>query len=307
MRSEHHDVVVVGGGVAGVSAALEAFDIQLDVALLEAGPRLGGQLVEDPNSIRNVAAGRFESGEALRKALEESAAILADRVLVSHAVTAANLEERWVETSGVRFVGAALLVAAGARKQYLPAARDGAFGGDVTYLLESQGDRFVGRTVAVIGGGDSATLDALELARKGSKVKLIHRSTKLTARRDILRQLDTEPDIEDLPGWELEAVRGTDHLEEIVLVAVNGGHRRSLPVGGLVVKIARAPSTEAFSGQLELDRHGAVVVDADLRTSRTGVFAAGDVVSGSYPRVATAMGQGVLAAKSMLRFLERLG
>ena len=209
MRSERHDVVVVGGGVAGVSAALESFDIQLDVALVEAGPRLGGQLAEDPNSIRNVPAGRFESGEAFRQALEESAAILGDRVFVSHAVTAADLEERWIEANGVRFVGEALLVATGARKQHLPAATDGAFGGDVTYLLESQGDRFEGRTVAVIGGGDSATLDALELARKGSKVKLIHRSQKLTARRDILRELETEPGIEDLPGWEF-GVRARD-------------------------------------------------------------------------------------------------
>ncbi|MGH9205704.1 MAG: NAD(P)/FAD-dependent oxidoreductase, partial [Acidimicrobiales bacterium] len=177
---KHHDVVIIGGGPAGVSAALECYDIRLDVVLLEAGPRLGGQLVEVPNSIRNVAAGRFANGDALRNALQESSAVLADRVRVSHPAVSANLDERWVEANGQRYHGDALLVTSGSTRQQLPMAVDGAFGGDITYQVESQPERFVGRSVAVIGGGDSATLDALELARTGSTVKLVHRSNTLT-------------------------------------------------------------------------------------------------------------------------------
>jgi thioredoxin reductase (NADPH) len=301
---EHHDVVIVGGGAAGVNCALECFDIQLDTVLVEASATLGGQLPEILHSVRNVAAGRFADGEALQRALLESAEILGDRVRLSHPVTTADVDARAVEVDGGRLSGRALVVATGTRKQNLEAAPDGAFGGDVTYQLEPQLPSFGGRDVAVIGGGDSATLDALELARQGSSVKLIHRSPNLTARQDILRQLHDQPGIEDLPGWELEAAQGAERLESIVLVRPSNGERQEVAVQGLVVKIARAPNTKLFDGQLELDRSGAVVVDRELRASRAGIFAVGDVVAGAYPRVAAALGQGSLAARSVLHYLE---
>jgi thioredoxin reductase (NADPH) len=303
---EHHDLVVIGGGPAGVSCALECFDIQLDTVLFETHRVLGGQLVEIPHRVRNVAAGEFENGRALQQELERSSAILADRVRVEQRVTRADLGDLSVEVDGRRITAKAILIATGTAKQQLPGALDGAFGGDVTYQIESGTDRFVGRDVVVIGGGDSATLDALALARGGSSVLLVHRSDRLTARRDIVDDVRDEPRIADLPGWELDAVRGTDRLEEVVLVRTTTEERRTVAAGGLIVKISRVPRTGAFRGQLELDRNGAVVVDEQLRTSRPGVFAAGDVVAGAYWRVATALGQGSLAARSILRHIEEL-
>jgi thioredoxin reductase len=302
---EQHDVVVVGGGVAGVNCALECFDIQLDPVLVEASAAMGGQLPEILHSVRNVAAGRFADGQALQRALRESAEILGDRVRLSHPVTAADVEARAIEVDGERLSGRALVVATGTRRQFLEAAPDGALGGDITYQLEPVLDSFTGRdVVAVIGGGDSGTLDALELARRGSSVKLIHRSPQLNARRDILRQLRDQARIEDLAGWELEAAHGAERLESIVLVRPSTDQRQEVVAHGLVVKIARAPNTQLFEDQLELDRSGAVVVDRELRTSQAGVFAVGDVVSGAYARVAAALGQGSLAARSVLHYLE---
>jgi thioredoxin reductase (NADPH) len=305
MTSEtSHDVVVIGGGVAGVNCALECFDIQLDTILIEANATLGGQLPEIGHSVRNVAAGRFADGHALQRSLLEATAILGDRVRLSQPVTKADLADRVIDVDGERIAGCAVVVATGTRRQYLEAAPDGAFGGDVTYQVEPQLDSFAGRDVAVIGGGDSGTLDALALARRGSSVTLIHRSRDLTSRHDILRQLRDEPRITDLGGWDLEATRGTDRLESIVVVNHSTGERKELAVRGLVVKIARVPNTELFAGQLELDRSGAIVVDRELRTSRAGVFGVGDVVAGAYPRVAAALGSGSLAARSVLSHVE---
>jgi thioredoxin reductase (NADPH) len=300
---DKRDVVIVGAGVAGVSCALECHDIQLDTVVFEADPQAGGQLAEIPHSIRNVAAGRFENGSALRGALEESAALLGPSLRLSQPVTHADLGGRSVEVDGRRVVAGALVLATGTGHQQLPSALDGAFGGDVTYQVESHWEAFVGRDVIVIGGGDSATLDALQLARAGSTVKLVHRADALKARDDIIEQIRREPRIEDLAGWELESLHGSERLEEAVLRRADG-QRLRLRTEGVVVKIARVPRTQLFREQLDVDRGGAIIVDRELRTSRDGVFAAGDVVADAYARVGTALGQGVLAARSVLRYLQ---
>ena len=102
----------------------------------------------------------------------------------------------------------ALLIASGSAPQRLPVAVDGAFGGDVTYHVENDPDHFAGRAVVVIGGGDSATLDALGLASTSPSVILAHRSERLTSRHDIVARVRAEKRIEDLPGWELESATG---------------------------------------------------------------------------------------------------
>ena len=137
---ERHDVVIVGAGAAGVSCALECFDIQLDTVVYETTDEPGGQLAEIPHSVRNVAVGRFENGRALRQTLEDSSAILGDRLRVSHSVTRADLAECWVEANGTRVHGTALVLCTGTARKHLPAAVDGAFGGDVTYQLEPRRD-----------------------------------------------------------------------------------------------------------------------------------------------------------------------
>ena len=164
MIADHvFDVIVIGGGLAGVNCALECFDIRLDTLLVESTPALGGQLPEVLHSVRNVAAGRFASGADLQRALHETAAILRDRVRLSDPVTAVDLEGRWLEAGGDRLRFRALVVAAGTSEQYLAAAPDGAFGGDITYQLENDPRHFSGSEAAVIGGADSAAKALLEV------------------------------------------------------------------------------------------------------------------------------------------------
>jgi thioredoxin reductase (NADPH) len=304
MLEQQHDIVVIGGGTAGVSAALECADTQLDVVLVEATAALGGQLAEISHPVRNVATGRYADGMDLATGLQRAAEHLGDRVLLSHRVTSAGLAEGWVEAQGTRFQSKAVLIASGTVPQELAAAVDGSYGGDVTYHVEIDPDRFRGRPVVVVGGGDSATLDALALAPIASSVMLVHRSEKLTSRHDIVAELENEPRIEDLAGWEVESLHGGEHLEEVVLIHTATSEHRTVPAGGLVVKISRDPCTDVFRDQIDLDDRGFVVVDGDLATSRRGVFAAGDVVGGAYWRVSNALGHGSLVSRSILRYLQ---
>ncbi len=174
----------------------------------------------------------------------------------------------------------------------------------MTYLVEPHLERFAGRPMAVVGGGDSALLDALELAGTGSQVTLVHRSSHLTARQDVVDRVRSESRITEMVPWTLDSLVGSDHLEGVELSKVGGDEQRRLDVAGVVLKLGREPCVDLFRDQVDLGSRGGIAVDADLRTSDRRTFAAGDVVDGAYERIATAIGQGSLAARSILRHLQ---
>jgi thioredoxin reductase (NADPH) len=298
-----HDVVIIGAGAAGVSAAIECFDIQLDVVLLEASSKIGGQIDQIPHTVRNVAPAP-DGNPALVDALASHASILGDRLQLDWPVTRLDLDDGLVTAGSRRYRARSVLVATGSRRRELEKIPEGSFGGDVTYLVESHIARFVGRPMAVVGGGDSAALDALALAEAGSPVTFLHRSLRLGARQDLVERVRSEERITEMAGWTADRFIGSDRLEGVEVSHRGTGERRRLDVGGIVLKIGREPCTELVRDQLDLGGHGGIMVDAKLRTSHPRGFAAGDVVEGAYERIATAIGQGSLAARSILTHLE---
>lgn len=298
-----HDVAVIGAGAAGVSAAIECYDIKLDVVLLEAAGKVGGQIDQIPHAVRNVAPAP-DGNEALVDALARHASTLGDRLQLDRTVSRVDLAGGIIEAGTHRYRTRSVLVATGSRRRELENAPDGSFGGDVTYLVEPHRARFAGLRMAVFGGGDSALLDALELAEGGSPVTLVHRSPHFTARKDVVDRVRSEGHITEMAGWTLDSLVGSDRIEGVDVLEPSTGEHRRLEVGGVVFKLGRAPCTELVRDQLDLGAHGGIAVNGDLRTSDPRTFAAGDVVDGAYERVATAVGQGSLAARSILNFLQ---
>jgi thioredoxin reductase (NADPH) len=301
---EHsYDVVVIGAGAAGVSAAIECDDIQLDVVVLEAAGKVGGQIDQIPHTVRNVAVA-MEGNEAVVDALGRHASTLGDRLRIEQAVTRLDLSVGLVEAGPHRYRARSVLIATGSRRRELDNAPDGSFGGSVTYLVEPHIARFAGLPMGVFGGGDSAALDALALADVGSPVTLVHRSPHLTARRDVVERVRSQSLIAEMAEWDLGRLIGSDDLQGVEVLNRRTGERRRLDVSGVVLKLGREPCVDLVRGQLDLGAHGGITVDADLRTSDPRTFAAGDVVEGAYARIATAIGQGSLVARSILAFLE---
>jgi len=297
-----HDVAVIGAGAAGVSAAIELYDIKLDVIVFEATGKVGGQIEHIPHAVRNVAPAP-EGNQALVDALARHASTLGDRLHLDQVVTRVDLATGLIEAGAHRYRARSVLMATGSRRRELEHAPDGSFGGDVTYLVEPHLARFAGLPMAVFGGGDSALLDALELAESGSHVTLVHRSPRPTARPDVVDRVRSEGRITELAGWTLDSLVGSDHLERVDLVEPNSDQHRQLEVAGVVLKLGRAHCVDLVRDQLEIGAHGGIVVNGDLRTSEPRTFAAGDVVEGAYERIATAIGQGSLAARSILDYL----
>lgn len=298
-----HDVVVIGAGAAGVSAAIECFDIQLDVVVLEAASKVGGQIDQIPHTVRNVVPA-MDGNDALVDALARHAATLGDRLQLDQPVTRLDLAAGLVDAGTHRYRTRSVLVATGSRRRELENAPDGSFGGDVTYLVEPHLARFAGLPMAVIGGGDSAALDALALAAADSAVTLIHRSPHLTARRNLVERVGAEGRITEMAGWTLDNLVGSDRIQGVDLSNRSTGAHRRIDVRGLVLKLGREPSVGLVRDQLDIGIHGGIAVDTDLRTSDPRTFAAGDVVEGAYERIATAIGHGSLAARSILAYLE---
>jgi thioredoxin reductase (NADPH) len=298
-----HDVVVIGAGAAGVSAAIECFDIQLDVLVLEATSKVGGQIDQIPHTVRNVATA-LEGNDALVDALARHASIVGDRLKFDQTVTRIDLGAGVVDAGAHRYRTRSVLVATGSSRRELENAPDGSFGGDVTYLVEPHLARFAGLPMAVFGGGDSAALDALALAATGSPVTLVHRSPHLTARRDLVERVRAEGRITEMAGWNLGKLVGSDRLQGIDVSDSSTGEHQRLDVRGVVLKLGRAQRVDLVRDQLNLGVRGGIAVDAELRTSDPRTFAAGDVVEGAYERIATAVGQGSLAARSIVTYLK---
>ncbi len=215
-----------------------------------------------------------------------------------------DLAAGMVDAGTHRYRARSVLVATGSRRREIESAPDGSFGGDVTYLVEPHLARFAGRPMAVIGGGDSAVLDALALAETGSPVTLVHRSPHLTARRDLVERLRSDGRITEMAASTLDTLVGRDRLEGVDVSDGRTGEHRRLEVRGAVLKLGREKCVDLVRDQVELGIRGGIAVDSELRTSDPRTFAAGDVVEGAYERIATAVGQGSLAARSILAYLE---
>ena len=292
-----YDVIVLGGGPAGYTAAMYTARAGLSTLVIE---KLfaGGQMTQTPNIENYPGIPQGIDGVLLGMNFQAGAQNAGVQTLNAE-VTEVKLrgEEKILTTAKGDFIGRAVIIATGAGHKHLGINREWELTGKgVTYCATCDGMFYRGKTVAVVGGGNSAASEALVLSRIAKKVYLIHRRDSLKASRSYNEPLRQAENVEFIWNSQVSELLGEEKLSGVKLQNVLSGQEQELQLDGLFISIGRQPATELFRGQLELDEGGYIVADESTRTSLPGVYAVGDVRTKEVRQIVTAAADGAVAA-----------
>ncbi|MGD2167166.1 MAG: FAD-dependent oxidoreductase [Gammaproteobacteria bacterium] len=297
------DILVIGGGIAGFSAALCAARLGHSTDVLT-GATLGGHLV----SIELIEGyPGFEAGIAgydLCPITQGQATEAGAGVAMADATSISSQDDRWlVESPAGDYLARAVIIATGTRARSLgvPGERD-FVGKGVSHCASCDAPLLGGRPVVVAGGGDSAAQEALFLAPHAARVTIVHKGPALTCQRSFAERLALAANVECVANSTVEAVYGKEAVTG-VRIANGQGTTSEHDAAGVFVYVGLEPCAELFSGTAELAATGHVMTDARLATTAPGVFAAGTVRRGAAGRAAAAAGEGTSAALSASAFL----
>jgi thioredoxin reductase (NADPH) len=262
-----YDVVIIGAGPAGLSAAFWCDELGLDTLLLEKSDSVGGQVQLESVDLKSKCVS-LQSGEQLK---------------TISIILATGVRRRELGIPGEReFIGKGIIESA---------ARDR--------------DQFAGRDVCIIGGGDSAAENALALAEVCATVTLVHRGKTLRARREFVEKLQTDHRVTVFTESQVTRIMGRDQLEAVEIKRKEGLKPFQVAVGGVLVRIGVVPNSELFKDQIPLDEAGYIRVQSTQETTQPFVFAIGDVANPLAPTVSGATGSGATAAKVIASRLTR--
>jgi len=294
-----HDVIIIGAGPAGLSAALWCDDLGLDALLLEQEAEVGGQLLRVYNRIENYLGAEAGNGRELRDRFAAQVEGREFDLWTGVEIESVDLRARRVSLrSGERLQSIALIIATGVRRRRLGVPGEEEFAG--RGVLESGArdrDAVAGEDVCVVGGGDAAAENALLLAEVCPTVTLVHRGAKLSARPHLAERVRGEHRINVFTESTLQRIMGRDRVESIEILRAGAIKPFRMAVRGVLIRIGVEPNTELFRGQIHTDGRGYAVTTGEHETSAEMVFAVGDVSSPLAPTIAGACGAGATAAK----------
>ena len=306
---EHiYDVLILGGGPAGYSAALYTARAGLDTLVIEKicpGGQMATTDVIDNYPGFDAGVDGIELGMKMMAGAERFGAKSAYAEVTAVELTADV--KRIVTTDGT-YLGKTVIIATGASPRPLGLANEQALiGRGVHYCAHCDGRFYKGKTVMVVGGGNSAASDALYLSGLAAKVILVHRRDSLRATKIYHAPLMRAENVEFCWNSTVTALHADKRIDSVTLTDLTNGQEREVKIDGLFVSIGRQPATELFDGQLELDAHGYIVADESTKTGLDGVYAAGDVRTKELRQVVTAAADGAVAAHMAETYLAMQG
>ncbi len=296
--------IVIGAGPAGLSCALELQDSKIGYIVFERGPRVGGQLWDISNTVRNFIGGYADSGAQTAQRLVDLTNIMSANVQLNSRIEHVDLKIKTLRVNGETYKAKTIVLATGYRIRELPLTGSSMFKSAVFYKTEGIQNEFAGKRVVVIGGGDMALGECLELTTICPQVYLIHRNNKLKARPDVIKAVKNNAKITMMLDTEVDSLIGQQHLTGVQVISSHSGEVKDVLAERVLIKVGYVPNTEMFRGQVSMDASGHILIDRYCQSNLPGVFAVGDITNPGYPRIATAAGHGVIAAARIRAIAE---
>jgi thioredoxin reductase (NADPH) len=303
--SPKQELIVIGGGPAGLTAALYAARAALQPLVL-IGEAVGGQAATTTEIENYPGFPDGIGGMALAQQMQAHAERFGAQVRFDK-VASVNLKTYpfEVHTYAQTYAAKTIIIATGSSSRKLGVPGEDRFRGNgVSYCATCDGYFYKDRRVVVVGGGNSAIDESLFLTRLVREIKIVHRRDKLRADPVLQERALENPKIQFVWSTVVEEILGDQALRGVRVKNVNTGETSTIETDGVFIYIGHVPNTRLFEGQLELDERGYIVTDRRQRTSVPGVFAAGDVQDPIFRQIVTAAGTGSAAAIEAVRFLD---
>ena len=298
-----YDIIVIGGGPAGLTAAIYARRANKSVLVIEKGS-FGGQITFSPK-VENIPGFSEVTGNEFAEKLVEQALGLDAEVECAEVLEIKQGDVKTVVTDSGEFEAKTVIIATGAKHRMLGLAREEEFVGEgISFCAVCDGAFYAGRDVAVIGGGNSALQEAILLADLANKVYVVQNLDFLTGEQKLQEKLAAKENVEIILGHTVKGIIGDTTLTGIT-IADSNNNEKQLDIDGMFVAIGLIPQNEAFEGVINLDERGYVTSDENCLTNADGIFVAGDCRSKKIRQVATAAADGAVAALAACDYLDK--
>lgn len=302
-----YDLIIIGGGPAGLTAGLYAGRARLKTLILEKFS-CGGQILLT-ETVENYPGfpGGISSSDLMGN-IEEQVMKLGVKIIEEEVKQLEKAAVFWrIKTAQAQYDAKAVIVAVGSVPKSLGVEGEKVLTGKgVSYCATCDGPLYRNKTVAVVGGGDTAAEEALFLTRFAAKIFLIHRRSSLRAAEILAQRLKENTKVS--PVWDsvVKEISGQNKVEAIVVKDINTGKEEKLFCDGVFIYVGRSPDTGFLANLVDLDEHGHIITDTQMRTSQAGIFAAGDCRKKILRQVITACSDGAVAAHCAQQYLEQL-
>ncbi|ACA46560.1 thioredoxin-disulfide reductase [Clostridium botulinum] len=303
-KNKNLDLMIIGAGPAGLSAAIYAARAKLNMILIENGI-IGGQ-VRSSYTIENYPGFKKIEGNRLADLMQEQATDLGATIDEFDMVEKIQLNnnEKIVETSEYIYKPTVLIISTGATARKLPIPSEGKFSGKgIHYCAICDGAMYEGKTVGVIGGGNAALEEALFLTKFASKVYMIRRYDYFKGEKATLEEVENNSKIEILYNWDLVDVYGSNFVDKALIKNVKTKEEKELKLDGVFGFIGSEPKTELFKEYISLTPKGYIRTNENMETNIKGVYAAGDVREKQFRQITTAVADGTIAALAAEKYI----
>ena len=307
MEERNYDIIILGGGPAGLSAAVYAARSAAKVAVIDIS-MFGGQ-PSNYLELENYTGFKKIGGYDLMEQFEEHADMFGVEKFPMEEIQSVDLtsEIKSVTTLNGVFKAKSIIIATGAQPKKLGVNGEKEFlGRGVSYCAVCDGAFYKEKTVAVVGGGNAAVEEAMYLTRFADKVYLIHRRNELRADKIVQERAFKNEKLEFVYDTVVKEIKGEDLVTHAVIENVKTGEVKKLPINGIFPYIGFTPNVDLFNGQIEQDENGFIITDDKMQTNVKGVYAIGDVRTTPLRQVITAAADGAVAAVYAGRYVEIL-